>query len=357
LVLLIVLRLRWATSTDSLRFGFYLFTDVFLPYYVASRALRNLDQFREALGAFVLSAMLLALLGMFEFAQHWLLYKSLSEALGVHWGGGGNYLGRGTSLRALVTAGHPIVLGHIMLVALGFYGFLRYSISVRWRGLGLALLLGGLIAAMSRGPWMAAVLLPVIFALTGDRPFKNLMSQIAIALVAGTVILLSPLGDKVIDSLPFVGSVDAENVTYRQRLIENSLIIIAQNPLLGSADFMETPEMEEMRQGQGIIDIVNVYLSVALNSGLVGLILFVGIFVSMLWFVRRRMSHLQTKVDPRHVLGQSVLGTMLASLMLIGTVSDVFSTATINWLLAGLGIGYAAVFSEAATRNMARSTT
>ena len=39
--------------------------------------------------------------------------------------------------------------------------------------------------------------------------------------------------------------------------------------------------METMRQGEGIIDIVNSYLQVALETGLVGLGFFLLIFISI----------------------------------------------------------------------------
>ena len=54
LVLQFVLQLPHATLTETLRKGaFYAFIDVFLPYYVASRAARDLAALREALMAFV----------------------------------------------------------------------------------------------------------------------------------------------------------------------------------------------------------------------------------------------------------------------------------------------------------------
>src|SRR5688572_2335812 len=52
LALICVLLLRSDTVTNALRHGvFYGFIDVFLPYYVASRSLKNLQAFRDALAA------------------------------------------------------------------------------------------------------------------------------------------------------------------------------------------------------------------------------------------------------------------------------------------------------------------
>lgn len=43
--------------------------------------------------------------------------------------------------------------------------------------------------------------------------------------------------------------------------MDNSWIVIQRNPLFGSFDFRNTPEMQSMIQGEGIIDIVNTYIN------------------------------------------------------------------------------------------------
>lgn len=65
--------------------------------------------------------------------------------------------------------------------------------------------------------------------------------------------------------------------------------MIQRNPLFGSFDFRNTPEMQSMIQGEGIIDIVNTYINLALRVGLVGLTLFVGFFVSILFGLRKAL--------------------------------------------------------------------
>lgn len=348
LLLLFLLRFRGFTSTDSLRFGFYLFVDDFLPYYVASRALRNLDQVREAMAAFVLAAMLMALLGVFEMTRHWLLYSPLAEALGVDWVYG-TYLGRESTLRALATTGQPIVLGYVMVIALAFYHFLWRSIPDMWRIPGLLLLIAGLLSPLSRGPWIAAMVLPVLFALTGERPARKL-ALMGIATSAVVALLLtSPLSGTIVDYLPFVGTVDAENVTYRQRLIDNSLIVIAQNPMFGSFDALFTPEMEALRQGEGIIDVVNTYIAITLSYGLVALALFVGVLLSALVVVWKTMSSLPGKDDDHYRLGQTLLVAVVAIFVLISTVSSILVIPIVNWTVAGLGIAYARMLTAANT--------
>src|SRR5882762_5988367 len=168
LVLSFLLQLRVDSFTNALRHGgFYAFVDIFLPYYVASRSLKDLQGFRDALMAFVVAALVLSAIGAFEFGKGWLLYVPLEDALDTRWGLG-NYLGRGQALRALGSTGQPIALGYTMAVAAGLFLFLRKSIpsATAW-GLGMLLLLAGLIAALSRGPWVGAAAMFLIFVVTG----------------------------------------------------------------------------------------------------------------------------------------------------------------------------------------------
>ena len=147
LILNFFLELQVDSLTNTLRHGvFYVFVDVFLPYYVASRSLREIRQFREALMGFVVAALLLSAVAAFEYAKHWLLYASLHDALGVPWAFG-RYLDRAETLRAQASTGQPIPLGYVIAVAIGLSVYLRRSVPNRvLRDLGLLLLIAGLIA-------------------------------------------------------------------------------------------------------------------------------------------------------------------------------------------------------------------
>ena len=76
----VVLTLPHATLTTVLRETVLdAFTDVFLIYYVASRSLRTVKAFRDALAAFVVGAMVFSAIVTFEFWRHWLLYRPLPD--------------------------------------------------------------------------------------------------------------------------------------------------------------------------------------------------------------------------------------------------------------------------------------
>jgi len=341
LLLTSLLYLRETTVTDTLRQTLYLFIEVFLPYYVASRALRNLSDFKDALFGFVLAAMLLSLIGLFEYTRNWLLYSALNNALGVPWEMSG-YLTRGGSLRASVTTGQAIALGFVISVAIGFYLYLQDEVrSKLQRSLGALLFAGGLFAPLSRGPWIGTAVMIVVFIGTGRKALKRLMLLGAAGLLALPLLAVVPGGQKVLDLLPFIGTVEVENITYRQRLIDNAVIVIQRNPWLGSFDYRSTPEMQSLTQGQGIIDIVNTYIGVALSVGLIGLALFVLFFISVLQGIRKGMRSFPNKDNEARRLGRALLATLAGILITIVTVSSITVIPVVYWSVAGLGVAYA----------------
>ena len=349
------------TVTNTLRSGVYAFIDVFLPYYVASRSMRDLKTCRDALMSFVFAAMLMAPIAAFEYLKHWLLYQNLPAAMGLHVAFGG-YMDRGDNLRAVASTGHAIVLGYVMVTALGLYAFVGQSVAnkkMRWLGLGMLVLT--LLVAISRGPWVGGAAVLGIILLSARNRFALTGRFLAIAVPVAAVLLVSPFGDKIIDLLPFVGTVDEFNVTYRQRLVTVSMDVVMMHPLLGSFDYLSVPIMQDLVQGEGIIDMVNSYLGIALAYGFVGLTLFSGVFLSAAWDVLRGMR--ASSNDELYVLGRALLAALAGVMVTIATVSGVLSVPTVYWVLAGLCVGYtnlsirreAGHLPEVATANWAGS--
>jgi len=342
------LMLSVSTLTNTLRHGFfYAFIDIFLPYYVASRALKDLKGFRDALMALVIAAAVLSAIGIFEFARHWLLYASLEAPLGIKWNMG-NYLSRGELLRAQGSAGHSIVLGYFVAVAFGFYLFVQKSITSKgFRYLGLMLLLGGLISPLSRGPWVGAAAMLLIFMAIGPEALPKFVKMGLAALVAVPILISTPEGRAILDYLPFIGTVDESTVAYRERLLEISLQVMFQNPFFGAFDYIYSPAMQDLRQGQGIIDMVNTYLAIGLASGFVGLALFAGFFIAVALGIFRAMRRVPDRNDEHYRLGQALLATLLGIMVIIFTVSSINIIPIVYWSVGGLGVAYAQMMATA----------
>jgi len=336
----ILVNLRDTTFTDTLRQTFYIAIDVFLPYFVASRGIKNITIMKDSLMAFLIATLLLAIIGAFEFSRGWLLYRGLINAMEFKWSYGG-YLGRTGSVRASATTGQAIALGYVMAIGLGIFFYLHRSIENRFKRSMIAILLGiGLLAPLSRGPWVGFAAISLVFIITGKSAVRRLATIGLACIVALPLIAFIPGGEKILNLLPFTGSVESENITYREQLINNSLIVIERNPWFGSIDFLKTPEMQALRQGQGIVDIVNSYIGIALQYGLVGLSLFIFFFASILVGIRKSMKSIESKDADIYHLGRSLISTIIGILVIIFTVSSITVIPVVYWSIAGICVAY-----------------
>jgi O-antigen ligase len=337
LLLLLALQFNGATFTNLMRIGFNMTIDTVLPYYVASRALRDLRGFRDALMSFVVAVLLMAPMAVFEFSRYWLLYSGLETAMGLPAWGMGNYLARGEALlRASVSTGHPIVLGYVIAVALALSAYLRPSIPSQRFWLVPLALSGGLVATVSRGPWVGAAAALLLLLMTGPAVGSKIVRAMLLGMVALPVVLMTKQGQKMLDYLPFIGTVEAQTVEFRQRLFEVSLGVIAQNPFFGSFKGSQTG-LEELRGSDGIIDVVNTYVLVALNSGVVGLVLFAAPFVIVSVGIARALHAMRDKTSELHLLGRALLAALIAIAITIATTSPICTVPVVYMAIIGLG--------------------
>ncbi len=97
--------------------------------------------------------------------------------------------------------------------------------------------------------------------------------------------------------------------------------------------------MESLRQGQGIIDLINGYAAIALPYGLVGLGLVLGFFcigMGSAWRVYRRSAPLDHDLAR---LGANLAACMVATLAMMGMGGFGGGVEKMFYLLAGLAAG------------------
>lgn len=343
----VLLLSREPSLTSAFRGAFYLFVDMVLPYYVFSRVFTDLEKVRDAMIALVMGGVVLALVAVFEVGRYWLLYASLADA----WGSTEQlvYLGRSGLLRALASAGHAIALGYGMAICLLLYLPVRTRLAFGWQRNALLLVLAaGLGAALSRGPWVGTAIGVLVYVALGPSPVRNVVKLVGAAAFALGAVAMLPAGRFVVDLLPFVGSVETGNIDYREQLMENAWKLIWRNPVLGSQDYVERLAAMGMVQGQGIVDIVNSYVQVALHSGLVGVVLFAGVhaFALLAAVQALRMARREGR-DEAVELGRGLAAAQVAVIVIIVTVSTIFGIAWLYWCLSGLLVGYARVLHAA----------
>lgn len=334
------------TSFSNLaRITFEYFIDIFLPFYVASRYIKSIDQFTDLLQALVIGAIIVGLIGFFEMFKGWMLYSTVPGALGVPYGFGA-YLLRGDMLRGAASSGQPIALGFMLMVAFGCFLYLAKGIkNPKVIFFVFSLLIFGLIGPLARGPWIGAVITVIFFIILGPQPSVILTRLLFGGLATLSMLLISPYSSKVIDLLPFIGTVDVNNITFRQDLLTNSLIVIERNPIFGNLNALTSPELEVLRTGGdgGIIDIVNTYIGIALFYGLTGLFLFLSFFTACgtaLWTARRRLTNAGFRETQYFFLGNVLLAVLIGVLVTIYTVSSISFIPILYWFIGGLCIAY-----------------
>ena len=344
----VVLALPYDSLTGNMRRSFTLLLDNFLVYFVFSRAITDKRRLIDVMAGLCLAAIVMTPLAVLESTRNWLLYTGISEV----WGSVNEYawLFRGASLRSQLSTGHSIAMGYVMATALAFWLYLRYEVKgARWSWAVVPLLCAAMFVSYSRGAWVMAAMIPILtFALAPRRSGAEFKTIIVAGLVSLGV-YLSPIGSRIAELLPFIGTGSQDTVDYRQQLAETSWMLVQQNPVFGNP--FAAAQMENLRQGQGIIDMVNQYAGIAVFQGLVGLSLFASIFVTSVFgaFVRMREARLED--TDLASAGASLIACMVATLVFLATVPGAWFT----WVVAGILAAYTGIHEYASQSSVARS--
>ncbi|MDE3011239.1 MAG: O-antigen ligase family protein, partial [Pseudomonadota bacterium] len=139
-------------------------------------------------------------------------------------------------------------------------------------------------------------------------------------------------GERIIDLLPWIGQADTGSTAYRKELLDAILPLLIANPIMGVPDYDSRPELQFLRQGEGLIDLVNSYIGVAVGSGLIGLALFVtvhGVALFGLWRLLRRLDG-----DARELV-RVLFGVYATVLAAIATTSSISIIPPLTWAFAG----------------------
>lgn len=347
---------HFETFTGGMRQLTLILLDMVVVYFVASRSLMDKGTVRHVIVALVAAAVFLALVGAFEFAKHWILYSGVQGALGGNAGMFG-YLGRGETLRALATTGQPIVLGFIMMVAVLLTSYVQHLMPRGGMRILLWVLMGvGLVAAMSRGPWVGTAIGLFVIALTSYDPLGNVFKLLLASFVTAVLLVTLPGGEKILDYLPWVGSIDAGGIDFREILWQQSMLVIEKSPWIGSIGFTELPEFNPIRLGSGFVDIVNSYLGIVLQFGLIGLALFIFLLLSSLVGVLRALFVNRNRNDEIKLYGIALLAVIIATIAEIWMVSSISQIAPMVTFTIGASAAYGYLVQVARTRQSSGSS-
>ncbi|MGB2833248.1 MAG: hypothetical protein WBC07_09880, partial [Methylotenera sp.] len=127
---------------------------------------------------------------------------------------------------------------------------------------------------------------------------------------------------------------------YRVKLLDSAVIVFNRYPFFGSVNYRDELAGLGMLQGEGIVDVVNSYLDVVLEYGLVGLMLYLGFFSIILFSVIGSLRKVYDRQSDLHLLGRVLLASMMAILATIFTVSSILIIPVVYWAMAGVCIAY-----------------
>ncbi|WP_411819425.1 O-antigen ligase family protein [Hyphococcus formosus] len=337
LALQLVLCMRGPTVTHIIRTMIEQFLVIAPFYFVFSRAPKSLSDIRIISAAYTAPILILSALSILELIRTWHFYTSV----GYNWFGAMpfTYTMRDGFLRASGSVIDPIVWGYIAMTGIGVgLAFFTENFSKFYRYAGFGLLIAGLLVSLSRGPWVGAAAMMITYVLISPQAMSRAVHLGGLGLVGFLVALVTPFGQKIIDLLPFIGSSAGDTISYRQQLLKAAREVMAENPIFGSSDYLDHPKLQALRQGQGIIDIVNSYLEVGLKSGFVGMGLFIGVFLFALLGLRRAMKSALSYNPTLALYCRAYFAVIVGTMITIFTTSSVLHTPIVYWCMLGIAV-------------------
>jgi len=325
--------------TNLLRRAVLFLIDVYVLYFAVSRSCADRRKLIDAMATFCVSSVLMAVIGVFETAKHWLLYFGLER-----WNPHDDllrfaYLFHGSMLRAQGPTGHALALGFLLAIAFGFWLYLRENLPRSPIRMAIPIILWmGLLATYSRGDWLGGLLILFVYAALGRTPLRGVLKLVAAGALGIFIAGLTHFGATALQSIPLIGHAQDSDLLYRQRLLDRSWTLIKAHPLFG--DQLALTQLTDLRQGQGIIDVVNSYIEVALFNGLVGLALFVGFLLSGVVPLYRRMKSAWPRDPDEASLGLSLLACALAAMLMIADISLMLGVEKMLYVLIAFATAY-----------------
>ena len=274
-LLKIMLMVPHTTATGLLRMAVEGTLDILLPYYVASRAIRTETDLKFHLSHLALGFVFAAVVGCGEYLANRNFYSELQWLYGYKWALTMTLM-RGDHLRVQAATPTPIVLAFEMIFALGVWSYLRGHAWRRWPVLAVYALLGGcLVFTFSRGPWIGCLIFGLCLLGLRRLSVRTFVTLFLLTLATGIVMKTVGADQIFINGLSLIfGSSDADlsSINYRNELLDTALALLRQSPWLGVPDYAS--QMQALRQGEGIIDLVNSYIAIALDAGVIGLAIY-----------------------------------------------------------------------------------
>jgi hypothetical protein len=264
-----------------------------LSYHILSRV--RIERPEMVLRMLVYGGAAAGALCVFEALRYWPIYSGLAQLKGV-WAlleTTNVMLFRGGLFRSLGPFAHPLTASAV----LGMAGIALFGL-VRLRGftppvimLALAVM-AGLMATVSR-----TGIVMLFVGLATMQLFRKRYASIVAVTLFGCILLFGT---------PLLSGQDAQaNGAYRIALLAGVPKALGAKLWLGYREAVQSHLLDAFVQGEGIVDLVNVYLSIAVNGGIVSLIPY--LFFLGTSFTQYRALLRSGPTEPQLVLAQSCI--------------------------------------------------
>jgi len=335
----IIMLSRGIGGTEKIRLASEYMVDFVLVYFIVSRNVRSFDDIGRIMAALLFAAVVLACVAIFESGKAWKLYDAVYPGLNISSGVQGSFYDwRGGFLRTSATTGYPIILGYFFTLALGALMAVKHHVkSSFWFWALVALLLVGNFTTVARGTWLGAGVLVATYLLLTSRAKLFAIATVSLIAISFAGTSSNPAIRDIFELLPFTGSHHDGTIDYRRALLDNAIAVMKDNILLGTPSYLNTSELEQMRQGQGIIDIVNTYVQYGLRGGIVLLGLFMIIFSYLLLRLLLALRHVQGPVKNLCVV---LISMIVSHLVMIFTVSSISYLPYLQWILISVSAAF-----------------
>lgn len=276
-LLVSALSFRETTTTDGLRETFIYLNLIVVPYFIARKFVREPEELQWVFYGFVFIVLIISGIGIFESIKNWLLYGSLGGALNLPESAITSYKYRAGFLRVSSTLGNINLAGVCGGALIVYYYLISNSKKSNSQWLIFLVVLYALFATHSRAPWLVSTAM-ILFYVAKTKGAKGVIRLSGYGFLLGLLLLASGALDSVVSGFMLK---DSYNVDYRERLLTLGLNEMKKYPLFGNLHFYSAPGLQELIQGEGIIDIVNTFLQIGLKFGLIAVGFFTWLVV--LW--------------------------------------------------------------------------
>lgn len=330
ILVMIVVDARGGAPSGYLRQLATYFFDYAIPIFLFTRAARNPEEWRTLLAAMAGVGTILAVVALYEARANWPLYSPLYSHYGfpvesvVKW--------RGGLMRAYASVEEATTLGAVLVICFAAALAVRRAFVSNLAYIGIV----GIIAVGALAPQSRGGMIGIAVAFVVSSFYRRGIGSVAQVSLAGLLLTGIYAASTVFGSFGAQISTSLEEAKgsgdYRTELLRRGMEEFWKSPIFGDSSTNVVARMQDMVQGEGMVDFVNSYLYFALFAGGIGLAIFcISFLVPMGRLVNIRRA-LPPQSAEREVAGFCLAVLVSAAVMI--TFTSYLRRPSIFWLMS-----------------------